>query len=418
MTQTRITNQMTVQIFDSHARSTVVIKAEDHLGHGAIGDVYDLERIGMPGQCAKIYRTLRPEAKAKVIAMLQRPPRKVNTRLAGLDHVQFAWPTAMLESVKGEFIGYVMPRIDYKSTVSLTPYLVPREAARVLTAEQRSLNVRLKLARNIAALMADLHAQGHAFVDFKDQNIRVYPTPALAAFLDTDGYRIESLGGQVFPGRETSPTFNSPESAGGARSNLDKHHDDFVLASVLFQLLNFGIHPFQGIPNLSGSSPNVSDLDGNVKLQVYPYGLKKRGDLSPKAESIHECWDSKTQAMFEQTFLAAQAQNRISARQWQLHFDDLVANAMVPCVAFPRDIEHVHFRGRVCHRCRANSLQPPPQPPPIVGGTTMIGWPSPNPPQSPPAPAQAGGWLAKLTVWGIYILVAAAIKVVLVFISK
>ncbi|NJS37539.1 MAG: hypothetical protein HC765_15895 [Brachymonas sp.] len=115
----------------------------------------------------------------------------------------------------------------------------------------------------------------------------------MAAFIDTDGYRIENKSGLVFPGLETTPTFNSPESAKGERKTLtQQQHDDFVLALVLFQILNFGIHPFQGIPSTTNKSLNF-DIDDNIINQNYPYGARKHALMLPKQESVHESWPSK-----------------------------------------------------------------------------------------------------------------------------
>jgi serine/threonine protein kinase len=400
---TVIQSQLLVRVFDGVQRITHVINPKDHISSGGVGDVYRLVRPGKPNQCIKIYRSPRSDAKAKLLAMLQQPPKQLNTIAGGKDYVQFAWPIAMVEDTQGQCIGFVMPEVDFKATQSLQPYFVPKAARLKLSPEARSLNGRLKLARNIAALMADLHSQGHAFIDFKDQNVRIYPELCIAAFIDTDGYRIESKSGAAFPGLETTPTFNSPESAKGERKALTQNHDDFVLALVLFQVLNFGIHPFQGIPSATNNNLNF-DLDNNIIHQNYPYGARKHALMLPKQESTHESWPSKTRALFEQTFLNSDPARRVRASEWARHLDELIAHEMRACEHHPKDIEHVHFKGKPCHMCKlleeGASQSVPFATPPISGnvnhGTTPIQQPAKNSlPKSTrvvpqPAPAPSG----------------------------
>lgn len=404
LTNAPIAKPMSVIVFDGTNRKPASISPSDYIKSGGVGDVYRFKRPGQSNQCVKIYKAQSLEIKSKLLAMLQRPPRQVSVEINGKHYVQFTWPTALVEDAQGFCIGFVMPEVDFQATESLQPYLVPKAAARKLSAEARSLNNRLTLARNIAALMADLHAQGHAFVDFKDQNLRVYPDLAMAAFIDTDGYRIEHADGRVHPGLVTTATFNSPESARGERAALSKDHDNFVLALVLFQLLNFGIHPFQGVPSSSNKS-GVFDLDDNIIKQAYPYGARKHAQLLPSPASIHECWPAKTLAFFEQTFLNMDATKRVSAADWVQHLNELSSKEMVKCAAHPANIEHVHFNGRACHMCYAATTIKYPPPPPLIpggGGVKTGGGSGPGLPPPPKARSKGVlGWILAIIAIGM-----------------
>lgn len=342
-----------IVLVESKGKRRVELKHSDFIGAGAIGDVYRLSRHGYPNTCVKLYK--QPDAKAmqKLAAMMQRPPSQLVSQFNNKTFIQFAWPSQLVEDTKGKGIGFLMPEVDYKSTFSLVTYTEPREAKRFLTPEQRSLRRRVSVARNVSALMADLHANGHAFVDFKDQNVRIYPDTGLVAFVDNDGFRIQGAGGNTFAGLHTTPTFNSPESARGERQQLGEHHDRFVLAILLFRLLNFGIHPFQGIPAAHLLNSNASfDIDQFVASQTYAYGVRSSTELAPTQGSIHEHWDAKTLAMFEQTFLDRDPQRRISAIEWARHFRQLEEKSgFERCKNQPTNVEHLHFPNRLCHIC-------------------------------------------------------------------
>ncbi len=329
----------------------LVLKVADFLSSGAVGDVYRVRDRSLRGSCIKLYKQPNSESAEKLRAMLQRPPSGVMGVAAGKSYVRFAWPSHLVEDPAGSVIGFAMPEIDFKATRSLVTYTERREAQRFLSPEQRSLPRRVAVCSNLCALMADLHSQGHAFVDFKDQNVRVYPEQDLVSFIDNDGFRIQGGGGRLFPGLYTTPTFNSPESVLGPKDQLGELHDRFVLAILLFRILNHGIHPFQGVPKRSMSATASFDIDRLIADQCYAYGVQGSSQLTPTVGSIHEFWDSKTLAMFERTFSTADPKERISASEWVRHLRAIQKTGFVRCDQHPDDIEHVHFAGNRCSQC-------------------------------------------------------------------
>jgi DNA-binding helix-hairpin-helix protein with protein kinase domain len=85
------------------------------LGKGGAGIVYSHPRL--PGQAIKIYHDQRrAEAhRDKVRAMLRTPPRAVRT---ARQIVQLAWPEGEVV-LKDRFIGFTMPRIDFRQAWKL-----------------------------------------------------------------------------------------------------------------------------------------------------------------------------------------------------------------------------------------------------------------------------------------------------------
>ncbi|NJS37540.1 MAG: hypothetical protein HC765_15900 [Brachymonas sp.] len=43
---------------------------------------------------------------------------------------------------------------------------------------------------------------------------------------------------------------------------------------------------------------------------------------------------------------------RVLASEWTRHLDELIAHEMRACDKYPKDIEHVHFKGKPCHMCK------------------------------------------------------------------
>ncbi|MGL5252443.1 MAG: hypothetical protein ACRC7U_04795 [Moraxella sp.] len=351
----------------NHQHIPITIDPSQEIGSGGMGVVY---RIGTPVSqqplVAKIFKhphDNKNPSLSKLQTMIERPPQHVYQVIGGVGYTQFAWVQYLIMDDRGQLIGYAMPELDFDRSISLNPFIYPREAER-LTDYQKSLNYRVQLCANISALMADLHAHGHAFIDFKEQNIRLMPEPNtgrdddykgfIVGFIDCDSYRITRADGKVYPSPVISPEMTSPEyHLHKDIALLDEKHDRFVLAIELFKILNNGIHPFYFIP-LSDRLKNLAnrDTDHFIKERLYAYGLVAHGEIAPLKASIHHCFDETTRAMFDQAFLSHNPEDRPSAQAWEIHFRTLISERQfTACQNHPDDASHIHFVGKPCHRC-------------------------------------------------------------------
>lgn len=355
---------------------TLNIDPSQEIGSGGMGVVYRIGNVlGSGNLVAKIFKNPadpKNPSKAKLQAMIDRPPEHIYEVINGVGYTQFAWVQHLIFEDDGSLIGYAMPELDFDRSLSLNPFMYPREAER-LTDYQNSLNYRVQLGANISALMADLHAHGHAFIDFKEQNLRLLPEPKtgvnddfkgfIVGFVDCDSFRITGQDGTVYPSPVISPEMTSPEYHEHKDiSRLDERHDRFVLAIELFKILNYGIHPFYFIPK-SERLKNLSNrnTDQFIKERLYAYGLNAHPEIAPLKNSIHGCWDDITRAMFDDAFLSKNPDDRPTAQQWEDHFRKLINERdFVACQNFPNDISHIHFVGKPCHRClwQQNQTQP------------------------------------------------------------
>ena len=351
----------------NNQRITIDLPISHEIGSGGMGIVYRLGNLlGTGNLVAKIFKNPtdpKNPSLAKLQAMMARPPEHIYEVINGVGYTQFAWVRHLIVGEHDELIGYAMPELDFDRSLSLNPFMYPREAAK-LTAYQQSLNYRVQLCANISALMADLHGHGHAFIDFKEANMRLMPEPStgmdddykgfIVGFIDCDSYRITASDGSVYPSPVISPEMTSPEYHEHKDIGLlDEKHDRFVLAIELFKILNNGIHPFYFIP-VSDRLKNAAhrNTDQFIKERLYAYGLQPQPEIAPLKNSIHMCWDDQTRAMFDKAFLSTHPTDRPSAAEWENHLRGLVQHRQFKvCENYPNDASHIHFVGKPCHRC-------------------------------------------------------------------
>ena len=351
----------------NNQRITIDLPISHEIGSGGMGIVYRLGNLlGTGNLVAKIFKNPtdpKNPSLAKLQAMMARPPEHIYEVINGVGYTQFAWVRHLIVGEHDELIGYAMPELDFDRSLSLNPFMYPREAAK-LTAYQQSLNYRVQLCANISALMADLHGHGHAFIDFKEANMRLMPEPStgmdddykgfIVGFIDCDSYRITGSDGSVYPSPVISPEMTSPEYHEHKDIGLlDEKHDRFVLAIELFKILNNGIHPFYFIP-VSDRLKNAAhrNTDQFIKERLYAYGLQPQPEIAPLKNSIHVCWDDQTRAMFDKAFLSTNPTDRPSAAEWENHLRGLVQHRQFKvCENYPNDASHIHFVGKPCHRC-------------------------------------------------------------------
>ena len=351
----------------NNQRITIDLPISHEIGSGGMGIVYRLGNLlGTGNLVAKIFKNPtdpKNPSLAKLQAMMARPPEHIYEVINGVGYTQFAWVRHLIVGEHDELIGYAMPELDFDRSLSLNPFMYPREAAK-LTAYQQSLNYRVQLCANISALMADLHGHGHAFIDFKEANMRLMPEPStgmdddykgfIVGFIDCDSYRITASDGSVYPSPVISPEMTSPEYHEHKDIGLlDEKHDRFVLAIELFKILNNGIHPFYFIP-VSDRLKNAAhrNTDQFIKERLYAYGLQPQPEIAPLKNSIHVCWDDQTRALFDKAFLSTNPTDRPSAAEWENHLRGLVQHRQFKvCENYPNDASHIHFVGKPCHRC-------------------------------------------------------------------
>jgi hypothetical protein len=315
------------------------IELGDAIAQGAAGNIHLI--VGRVGEVAKIYRNPRelPEYSRKIGAMIAAPPRLPSFDRNGKNYAQIAWPTSRIVNSRGDFLGFVMPEIDFGRSLELENVL--QKATRQRKGITEFYGARVLLAANLSALVAELHSVGHYMIDMKPVNVRFYPDVWYLAILDTDGFSINYR--PRLPAKQFSDDYIAPEAKGKRPEDLGLDQDLFALAVIAFRLLNGGIHPFQGVD----SANNPTTLQERIFAGLYAYGLRPHQHVAPAPSSIHGYFEDETRKLFDRAF--APRGPRPTAAEWRDHLKRLIDDqVLVKCATDPRN--HAHF-SKGCGLC-------------------------------------------------------------------
>src|SRR5450830_1624450 len=318
---------------------------------GGAGSVYLLP--GAPAQVAKLYHPHLDRAanRRKLEAMLELSPELPDQVENGKRYVQIAWPQAAVFDGQGGFAGFVMPLLDMAQTAELEQIMQERQAR--AAGLPTGLGPKLTLAANLAAVIDALHQQQHYVVDLKPVNLRFYRDSLYIAMLDCDGFSIQGHA-ERFPAEQFTADYLAPEfQRKGMPAGTEMAQDRFALAVIIFQLLNFGIHPYSGRP---GNAQVATDIPGRIRDGCYAYGVKRHKQLAPNATSGHALMPPELRAMFDRAFSPAPQPQRPSAADWaQLlrAYAQRSGGKLVVCAVNP---EHQHFAGQGCAACARDKV--------------------------------------------------------------
>ena len=341
--------------------SSLRIRLGARIGRGADGVVFEVS--SEPGLAVKIYATQAGEIdsvsarrlEARIAAMIRFPPRMDEPFRdgSGRQFPQIAWPDGRILSLRREPIGFVMPRVPGDLGCELEEILTPR--GRKLAKFPESYAVRVRAARNLAALLSELHEAEHFVVDLKPKNVMAYKAPSalgLVALLDTDGFSIYGGAGRRFAAEKASEEYMAPEMAGGALkfSDAGELQDRWALAVIIFRLLNEGYHPYSG----KLTSGENCTLHERVVRGLYAYGRTRNTQIDPNPLSLHEYFDPQTREFFDRAFGQTQ-RLRPSAREWREHLSPFDASAQGRLKQCGADSNHWHF-GAGCGLCAREEL--------------------------------------------------------------
>ncbi|MDT0267508.1 hypothetical protein RM844_14555 [Streptomyces sp. DSM 44915] len=228
----------------------------DVVGSGTEGVVYAVR--GKPDLVAKLVpRPGDPAGYRDRLARLLRQAREPRTTvlLPAGQPPRLAWPLEVVSTVPGGAVGCLMA--DLRATHQPLEHLLS-PAARREHLPQATWATALRAAADLAALLADLHAEEYVVGDLKPDNLWVDPAGRIA-LADVDSLQFTD-GGETFDCRMRTPGYTAPECV-GSELPPDRASDAFLLAVLVHQLLMDGLHPFHGHP--ADGSPYAS-FDDNL----------------------------------------------------------------------------------------------------------------------------------------------------------
>jgi DNA-binding helix-hairpin-helix protein with protein kinase domain len=311
---------------------------------GGAGEVFTIE--DKPAYVAKIYHSTFRDAQLaqyarKIQWMIRNKPDlpPIPAEYEGI--VQLAWPVAQVMK-DSRFSGFVMEKIDFDRTMELDYLLTRRQAAG--EGFEVDFGKLVTICYNLASLIDCLHGKRIAVVDLKPINLKVYKSELYVSILDCDGFHIYS-DDFVSEAPQVTPEYLAPEFHDKAVTH-PQAQDWFALATIIFRLLNYGIHPFAGIA--AGRRPYPTELSGRIKLGLYPYGRTPSPEVRGAPASVHESLPDSIRELFDRSF-AGGTRIRASALEWATllgGFANRSAGNMSRC----RN-GHLQFAGKSCPTC-------------------------------------------------------------------
>lgn len=342
----------------SNRKVAVDISPTNQLGKGATAVIYKVE-FESEVVAAKVYHANKKVDEPKIRAMLSNKPDDIHISFAGVTYPQIAWPFATLKDEHGVTAGYLMPLVDLHDSFSLD-YFYDQVLFKKLNApDEVAFSYKLEIAKNLSLIVAALHKNKHYFIDLKPQNIRVFRQTHIVSLVDCDGFSVaDKMANESsrFPAELISTDYISPEAFRGKISpkDLGENQDRYALAVILFQLLNNGTHPFQGILL---DDEGIATNDEKAAAGLYPHSIQPNLSIKPRPQSIHFLWDDKTRALFDKAFIG-KLDERPSAEEWARHFEKLLSEkSLIRCDKEPLNIAHMRFKGKECPTCYLQSLK-------------------------------------------------------------
>ncbi|HYE76786.1 MAG TPA: hypothetical protein VEI97_02260, partial [bacterium] len=290
----------------------------ERIGEGGEGIVYELD--DEPGMLVKVYkRRLAGEQPRKLRALAATGSPELSTVAA--------WPQTLVVNGFGELCGFTMPYVT--DGQRLTTLISP--VTRLKRWATRDYRFLVRVAANLARLVATVHAAGVVIGDLSEANILVTPD-GLTYLVDCDSVQVidgdEVLECRVGVARYLAPEIQTLELA---RTPRGPQQDIFSLAVLLFQLLMMGRHPFAGVHR------GDADLDEATCILrgLYAYSPRVRSLEPPVGAPPLGLVGETLAGLFERAFLPSLPPAlRPEPEEWIAALDTLEAD-LVRCPPRP-----------------------------------------------------------------------------------
>jgi DNA-binding helix-hairpin-helix protein with protein kinase domain len=337
---------MIQQYRDALDGRTYYLETDKPVGGGGEAFVYRVQGDG--SQLAKVYHKPRPDASAKLAFMLANPP---NNPTATRNHQAYAWPTALITTVKSRsIVGFLMPHVTGMKEV----FDFYNPGQRRKTCAKFTYRYLMQSARNIAGIMNELHSKGYVVGDVNQRNILVSDS-AMVTVLDTDSFQCrDPKSGHLYLCRVRSDGFIAPEvyHRGLKDSERTIEQDLFGLAVLIFHLLMEGVHPFSAKYIGPGEPPHVQQ---SIIAGVFPYAQRNNLFVPMPTALPFETLNPELRQLFLRCFVDGHTTPaaRPRAKEWQRALAK-AAKELVVCERQPQHYYGGHLGGECpwCARVR------------------------------------------------------------------
>ena len=315
---------------------------------GGEGQIFNID--GNAGKVAKLYKQGRitTEQERKLIKMIMTPPSQ-----DVLD--QIAWPLDVLYD-NGQAVGFVMRKFKLKEDLN-----VIYEYGSSSKYPEIPWGNKIRIAKNLCAVLDAVHEAGHVCGDLNPKNISVDPNTGHITFVDTDSYHITD-GNTVYRCNVGMPEYLPREIqvkmqnglAAASLPTFSQDTDNFALAVHIFQLLMNGCHPFACMCVPSADSVVYPDTSDSILKGECPFLMNVPGKKIPLYAPPIDILPDELQKLFKLAFVDGHTtpSARPSAETWYYALDRL-ENSLKKC----RNVAHHEYYKNLpdCPWCAADA---------------------------------------------------------------
>ena len=243
--------------------------------------------------------------------------------------IKFAWPQEILYESTNRYLvlGFSLPVINAAAAINLLSF--HNTEARKTAGFSSKVNDRLEIARSLVAAIAELNATQIYVPNLNNRNVFVYKNHQVA-IVDCDGFGFNAYQ-QYYPGGAVDPDICAPAYFEQARAaeEIDIAQERFALGILLFQLLNSGIHPFDGdLKQGMAKSDFPDNRQERMAAGYYAYGVIAHPMIAPVAVgSSHEYFPLELHELFARCFLGP-ANSRPDSVEWLYYLAGLDERAL------------------------------------------------------------------------------------------
>ncbi len=302
-----------------------LIELHSRVASGGEGSVYHVG--GDQTLVAKLYKpsTTAEEKRIKGIKL----KKLIEVRPDFASEVS-AWPMDLLFDENGNICGFLMEHLQGFQPLFTAYQLKSRQKQ----LKGRDFGFLVRVARNLAACVHNVHSAGLVIGDLNESNVLVTPG-AKVRLIDVDSFQIATDEGILPPNvgkaELTAPELQNKSLEGVIRTEIE---DRFSLGILIFQTLVFGRHPFAG----RRKDENDIELETAIANGWYAYGDDRDCPLEPPRHVDISYLPDSIQQMFVRAFVPGN--ERPSAEDWHQQLLSLESD-LVTC---PQSTAHQHHK--------------------------------------------------------------------------
>lgn len=228
-----------------------------------------------------------------------------------------AIPLSRLNDDQDRTVGFVMESLDGWQPLHAAYQI----RSRLKHAPNRTWAYLVRVARNLATCVHHVHENGLVVGDLNESNVLVGPD-AMVKLIDTDSFQLEAEG-KLYPCKVGKAELIPPELQGRSLDGIVRtpDHDRFSLATLIFQTLVFGRHPFAGRPKTDDDLP----VEEAIANGWYVYTERRTVPILPPPHLTLQWLPREVRDLFERAFDPGEV-SRPTAKEWYSALKDVEAS--------------------------------------------------------------------------------------------